>query len=158
MMKDWLGQDIGVGDKVLYAAGSGRSITMVIAEIVKFNEKSVSVMPVASSRWKQHNGEDYYIDTRTGKQVRPYGKGWGDPQVWSRLGYYKVLSTGEEVSNARRTSLLNSGHPYEDFKYHHSELQPYIEKHNKMKPVTLTVTKNITKWTGQLPIQETEEN
>ena len=37
-MKDFLGNEYGVGDKVLYAAMSGRSVTIVLAEVVSITK------------------------------------------------------------------------------------------------------------------------
>lgn len=52
---DWLGNEYGVGDTVLYPRSEGRSVEMVKGEVVEFIEGSsrrVKVRPVATSRFR----------------------------------------------------------------------------------------------------------
>jgi hypothetical protein len=75
---DWLGQEINVGDTILYCAQSGRSANMALGEVLKINERdgkvsSIRVKPLKSARWKQWYGKTVYIDTRTGEKIKdPY--------------------------------------------------------------------------------------
>jgi hypothetical protein len=78
---DWLGQDVSVGDTILYCAQSGRSANMALAEVLKINKRdgkvsSIRVKPLKSARWKQWYGKISYIDTRTGEKIKaPYSDG-----------------------------------------------------------------------------------
>jgi hypothetical protein len=92
MMKDFLGNEYGEGDLVIYGASSGRCINMVIGRVVSIKQRArisngsgyknellvdrdgnpvytVRVQPLHSSRWSQHDPRTYYVDTRTGKKV-----------------------------------------------------------------------------------------
>lgn len=151
-MKDFLGNEYDVGDKVLYAAMSGRSVTMVLAEVVSINPKNegkftVTVRPLASSRWKQHHGRDYYVDTRTGEKVTHlYSSGnYESPDYWAKLGgYYDDKGNRWKADGSYHHEIIARGYHYES-----GVLQPYIEQRNDgPKPVTITVTENIVKWNG----------
>jgi hypothetical protein len=158
-MKDWLGNDFGPGDTVLYAAQSGRSVTMVLATVVSINElyeieyckwhriesdtivpadaerrTTVTVQPLKSSRWEQHYGRTRYIDTRTGKGINP----WLDKHVASG-GYRRNKLTGERVSDK---DYSYSG----EYEYVPTVFKDYVKEiHEGPKPVTLTVTDNIVR-------------
>jgi hypothetical protein len=123
-MKDWLGNDFGPGDTVLYAAGSGRSITMILATVVSINESyfdnvvwewrrvdsdtiildntqrktTVTVQPLKSSRWEQHGGQTRYIDTRDATRINPWC-GNNPDGTYRHLdgGYYQCKTSGERV-------------------------------------------------------------
>ena len=150
-MKDWLGNEYNKGDKVLYAAMSGRSVTMVLAEVVSINPKkddkfTVTVRPLGSSRWKQHHGHDYYVDTRTGEKVTNLysGANYTNPEYWSKFGGYYKDGKRYDSNSLHHYELIERGYRYEP-----GELQPYIEQRNDgPKPVTLTVTENIVRWSG----------
>lgn len=166
-MKDWLGNEYDVGDKVLYAAASGRSITMVLAEVVRIFEvpenswdedgpkvTKVSVQPLRSSRWEQHSGRTRYLDTRTGKYVDPFRN-----KKHSVGGYWEHES-GERVNDddAQHHPIFRSipywWHDKEEHRpegWHHVpwDFAPWIEKvETPTGPVTITITKNIVKWVG----------
>jgi hypothetical protein len=117
-MKDWLGNEYGVGDKIIYAASHGNhGRSMVIAEVLKFNPTTITVRPLHDSRRGRRifNG---HVDTRTGKPVDPYSnKSWNSEDVWIMLPERVLQPLIKRV----------------DF---------------PAKPVALKVTKNITKWTG----------
>jgi hypothetical protein len=161
-MKDWLGNDFGPGDTVLYAAQSGRSVTMILATVVSINElifdegsygfvridkapdsaiannaerrTTVTVQPLKSSRWKQHVGRDRYIDTRTGKGINP----WLAKHCASG-GYRRNKLTGERVSD-------NDYSYTAEYEYVPTVFKDYVmEIHEGPKPVTLTVTENIVR-------------
>lgn len=114
-MKDFLGQEYNVGDKVLYAAMSGRSACMVLAEVVEIYEApksgysdweahgfeltadkkqlKVKLQPLNSSRWKQHSEHTRYIDTRTGKGIDPFARS-GKHMTGN---YYEHNDTGQKL-------------------------------------------------------------
>ena len=192
-MKDWLGQEYGVGDKVVYAAMSGRSVTMVLAEVVDMykvfrnedfewqrigmgeeapmhtvwqrgeqveerreTQLRVSLQPLGSSRWEQHSNRTRYIDSRTSKGIDPYrGKNHGVG------GYWENSKTQERVDDddAREDPRIGYRRYWDTSDvpegWHHVKwsFAPHVQevKEGKPKPVTLTVTENITKWTGVTP-------
>lgn len=177
-MKDWLGREYDVGDLVLYAAMSGRSVTMVLARVTKIlrgpkygyadypadelgedeTEVKVQVQPLKSSRWKQHGIRDYYVDTRTGKRIEPWA---GDGKHIVTEGHYRDRNTHE------RLTFDYSGYPrcpgyyteagrrveHGDREYVLTEYQPWVEHRTEAapRPVTLSITANIIKWDGELP-------
>lgn len=156
-MKDWLGNEYDVGDLVLYAAGSGRSITMVLARVVELRDNgNVKVQPLKSSRWQQHSARGYYVDTRTGRHIEPWSpsgehiKSHGfrrDRKTHERLTEkFDHMHNGYYTDAGRKVS-------YGDWEYVPTEYQPWVEHRyeDAPRPVTLTVTKNIVKWDGELP-------
>lgn len=163
-MKDWLGQEIEVGDTVIYGgAGSGRSIQMVLAKVVKFNDSgSVTVLGIRGSRWKQHHTPSWYIDSRTSEKID-----WWLPEHKVSGGNYRfedgTLSDwncrkkrhsgtyvyGDEAWRALGPDRVEMG------TYQRRILKDYVtEVFGSVKPVTLTVTENITKWTGEVPDED----
>lgn len=158
-MKDWLGKDLAVGDKVIYAVGSGRSITMVIGEIVGFGERTetcyhgpdqqlttIRVQPLRSSRWKQHRGTDYYVDARSGKRIDPWreAKDGTFPHI-AVQGHYV------DAAGVRHKQQRYSGSGHHEYTYVPTEFREYVEKRNDgPKPVTIHVTENVTKWDDDL--------
>ena len=176
-MKDWLGNDYDVGDKVIYAAMSGRSVTMVLAEVIEIfegpkygyayyqhdreladDEKEIKVrlQPLKSSRWKQHSSRTRYIDSRTGKGIDPFRT---DKHFTG--GYYENLETGKQATCLDYTTypdFIRYLRPYEwgapdtipeGWRFVKQEFQPYVQKiEEEPKPVTITITENIVKWTG----------
>lgn len=148
-MQDWLGSEYEVGDKIIYAAMSGRSCTMTIAEVVKFNDSgTVSVRPIRSSRWKQNRGRTKYIDKRTGKPLDPYhnSKGIKTESGWG------LSEEGPVLSMQERERLLKSGEKaWKDLVYIGVVFHDWVEiVSNEPGIVTLSVTENITKWTGDI--------
>ncbi len=209
-MKDWLDQEYGVGDLVLYAAGSGRSITMVLARVVSIykvyrdpdkwgwtrigvdddppfkrewnreiknyvdtsereeTELRVQVQPLNSSRWTQHHKRTRYIDTRTGK-----GIDWSVVDKKTGLyrhcdgGYFENPFTGEKVHEYEYHSHPELRHfrswdksslPY-PWKRVERRFKDYVQEiKEEPKPVTLTVTENIVRWSKKLqPVDESED-
>lgn len=193
MMRDFLGNEYGPGDLVIYAAASGRSITMVIGRVVKVNERteidysrpigggkkgyhkspvtdregnqlvSVTVQPLNSSRWRQHDQRIYYADKRTGKKVDRYkhvreqayntlnSTGERLPDSCSVWTLYKSEDTGHGYATSR--SYKNSDYVDSQLRtYHPVVFEDYVEERREgPKPVNITVTENIVKWDGELP-------
>lgn len=146
---DWLGQPIEIGDHLLYPAGSGRSITMVLAKLVRIHDNgSVTVEPVKASRWKQHYGRTRYIDTRTGKGIDPFR----DPHI-ADGGYKYRTDTGERVTEEEEYQLIRSrAMKWSDFSYKTVEFKDYVQRVDQATTaVHISVVENITKWTGELP-------
>lgn len=192
MMRDFLGNEYGPGDLVIYAAASGRSITMIIGRVVKVNERtetdydytgagvlrtkkpmldkdgnqlySVTVQPLNSSRWRQHDSRTYYVDTRTGKNVDRYSH-------VKEHGHFTLNSTMEKLPDTCSVWTLYKNEegrgggyqiprsyknpdyvPSELRTYHPTVFEDYLEeRHEGPKPVNITVTENIVKWSGELP-------
>lgn len=156
-MKDWLGNDLQVGDTVIYPAASGRSITMVVGEITGFGERdtgwdeaktepTIKIRPLRSSRWRQHRGTNYYVDNRTGKRIDPYRRAADGtfPHV-ADGGYYR------DAAGNRHERQVYRGNDHL-FEYVPTVFADHVEKrHDGPKPVTIGVTENVTKWTGTLP-------
>jgi hypothetical protein len=140
-VKDFLGRQFNVGDYVVYPAGSGRSITMVKAQVVRFTDTSVVVQPLDSARWQQHTSTTKFRDTRTGKTFRPYSATSAREHMARPYGYLHK-QTGEWVSYEDVQVL-----PYQQQKQY--EWAPvvwkdYVEEiHVGPQPVRLTVTSNI---------------
>lgn len=158
MAKDWLGNEYDVDDLVIYAAMSGRSVTMVLARVVRLNESgTVTVCPVKSSRWKQHYGKNYYIDNRTGKRIDP----WRSDKHVEVEAYYvhkndptRTLSLDELHSRTFR-DWAKLGETLHDYEYVSTQFKDYVErKHEPTEKVTIHITENIVKWTGELPEEE----
>lgn len=195
MMRDFLGNEYGAGDLVLYAAASGRSITMILGRVVSVSERqersyeeleegkwgyvkkplldkdgnqmySVRIQPLNSSRWEHHDQRPYYVDSRTGEKIDR------DKHV-REWGHYTLDSTGEVLPSeadhyytyvkTRRTYYREDEFDMVPEKnpayierhlrtYHRTVYNDYVEeRHEGAKPVTITVTENIIKWTGELP-------
>lgn len=201
-MKDWLGNEFGPGDKVIYAAGSGRSITMIVAEVVEVYDtfrndnykmiklkpgqlppfkqvydrvldeyvntaereqtyRRVKVKPIKSSRWAQHSGRTRYTDTRTGDGIDPFriDRTTG---LYMHMdgGYYERISTGQKVhqDHTEREPVLRSVLHWDDstvpdgWRHVKDSFKYYVqEEKQEVRAVTLVITNNITKWTGEVP-------
>ena len=168
MKTDWLGNTYDVGDLVLYAAMSGRSVTMVLAEVVKFNDTgSVTLKPVKSARWKQHYGRRFYIDNRTGKRIDPYRS---DKYVKTPVRYQYLQDPELIISQEQYQEIYNNHYKNyrggwgwtpkavpdlenpNNYKYLSMEFHDWVEsKSEETQKVTIHVTENIVKWTGELP-------
>jgi hypothetical protein len=121
-LKDWLGQEYDVGDKIIYAASHGNhGHSMVIAEVIKFGVSTVTVRPLNDSRSGKRKNYGY-LDERSGNSLDPYSaKNWDSSDVWD------LVYTMHSVK--RRN------------------LHPYIKRVElPAKPVALKIAKNITKW------------
>lgn len=149
-MKDWLGYEYGPGDKVLYAALNGRSATMVLAEVVSINDTgTVTVQPLNSARWKQHDIPSWYEDERTGKRINIWGQ---DGEHIKTAGHYVHKDTREKLTYNHGCYHTPSGQcvDYGDREYVQRVLQPWVKECSADKPkkVTLRITQNITKLPG----------
>lgn len=174
-MKDFLGNEYGVGDRVVYAAQSGRSATMVHAKVLEFKDNgNVVVQPLESSRWTQHYGRTRYIDSRNGKGIDPtfpkhhkVKEHWtrgDDPTVYTADGVVHVAReesgyTGGEYGprytydysqrreEDRRWRAFNES--WKSFTRHKPVWADYVQKAGDgPRPVTLYVTENIVKVGG----------
>ena len=117
-MKDWLGNEFGVGDLIIYAVSHGsHGHSMVVAELLKFNPTTVTVQPLHDSRRGRRTSTGH-VDTRTGKSIDPYSsKGWHSDDIW-------VMKPARNLQpHIKRVEL-------------------------PAKPVALKITKNITRWSG----------
>jgi hypothetical protein len=123
MMKDFLGNEYGPGDLVLYAAASGRSITMILGRVVSVTERQnrdyrelengkwgyvktamldrdgnqlygVRIQPLNSSRWEHHDQRPYYVDNRTGEKINRR-------EHVKVEGHFTLNSTGEVLPSDR---------------------------------------------------------
>lgn len=145
-LRDFLGRDYGVGDTVVYAAGSGRSITMVFGEVVKIHESgAINVQPLDSARWVQHHGSRHYVDTRTGKRIDPYageGRHYKVPPSYRHRVSGEVLSS-EEYYERRHSMQYRE---WSDWEYTPVEFADYVQEVKEgPKPVTLQITENVVR-------------
>lgn len=141
-MIDFLGNEFGVGDYIVYPAGSGRSITMVKAQVVRFTESSVVVQPLDSARWQQHHETTQYRDTRTGKTFNAHADS-ASAHMQRAFGYTHK-QTGEYITyeHGRELSWLE----LREYEYASPIWKDYVEKVKVgPKPVRLTITNNIVK-------------
>ena len=168
-MKDWLGREYDVGDLVLYAAMSGRSVTMVLGRVTKIlvgpkygyanypadklteddKETKVQVQPIKSSRWKQHGNRNYYVDTRTGKHIDPWA---GNGRHIKTEAHYRDRNTGEHLTYFasapgdrhvyRGGYYTNAGRRVdrEDREYVATEFQPWVEHRTEEAPRPVTLS------------------
>jgi hypothetical protein len=195
MMKDFLGNEYGEGDLVIYGASGGRSINMIIGRVVSVKQRttrdgtyddagkyrytqvpvtdkdgnpvySVRIQPLHSSRWEQHDPRTYYVDTRTGKTVDRYShvkeqSYYTDARTGERLPadcgeYYRYVKTRKTWYSEDHYDMVPEKNPAyipsECRTYHQTVFEDYIEERQEgPKPVTITVTENIVKWSGELP-------
>lgn len=150
-MTDWLGNKIYVGDPVIYATASGRSITMIIATVVKFNASgTITVLPVKSSRWKKH-GATVWIDTRTDKKINNI---YSNPEYIQDEARFRHIETGETLTYQQRQELMDSrqwtSENYNKYSYVPTKFKDFVKKTNVVKPVHVRVTDNVTKWQGDI--------
>jgi hypothetical protein len=144
-VKDFLGRDCTEGDIIVYPAGSGRSITMIKARLLKIKDNGVTVQPIVGARWQQHHGRTEYRDSRTGKSFNQYSKGAEKHMVQGYGAEHK--ETGDWLSYEDWKEL-----PYpvrdRDWKWAPVIWKEYVvtEKVGP-KPVHLTVTANIVRVT-----------
>lgn len=146
---DWLGNPYTAGTYVVYAASGGRSINMIFGRVIRINPTgTVAIQPLKSSRWKHHSETTRYIDKRTGKGI-DY---WNDAHV-ETPSWYRHDLTGREVQYQDRWDHNCVWHKPEDrYTYIPQVMKDYVEEIKvPVKPVTLTVTENITVWLGHLP-------
>jgi hypothetical protein len=173
-LTDWLGNEYGAGDLVIYGASGGRSITMIQGKILDIwqvyrskdfkwvrlpegedppdyvkpgdydhgLELRVRVQPLNSSRWEHNRPRRYYIDNRNGKHIEP----WMSDKHIKSPAYYTDIRTGMRCDDRRHMS-------YEErnkfLKYVDVVFQDYVEEviEDAPRPVTLSVTENIVRWT-----------
>lgn len=147
-LRDFLGRDYGVGDTVVYAAGSGRSITMVFGEVVKIHDSgAISVQPLDSARWVQHHGSTHYIDTRTGKRIDPWA---GEGRHLKTPPMYRNKTTGETITSEehheRRSKPGFYQREWSDWEYQPAVFADYVQEVKEgPKPVTLQITENVVR-------------
>ncbi len=110
-MTDWLGNEYGPGDRVLYAAGSGRSITMVLGEVIdayrvyrdqdsySWKRLSEGEAPPLLRVW-DHDLKEYVdsgkpVDSEHRVRVRPLGSSRWEQHSFKR--YYVDTRTGKHM-------------------------------------------------------------
>lgn len=149
-MQDWLGQEIRVGDYVIYSTG-GRSVQMILATVVRFNDSgSVTVQPVSGSRWGRR-GNSWLMDSRTGKRFISWDKESEEHQ--QKPSHWAHTVTGEEIDP--NTFWSKTFSERDEYRYVPVEWKDYVvEGRDRPKPVVISVTENLTKWTGVLPPDE----
>lgn len=154
---DFLGQQYGVGDYVVYANLSGRSATMTFGQVAKLNASgTVGVWPIKNSRWKSY-GRTWQIDTRTGEKIDIFEGLYdvregndpllaGMPHVRKLQGFYRKSNDfyvpSSQVNNIGRDNCYYVGR---------NEFEPHVGKAHQEQIVTLKVTANIVKWNGEPP-------
>lgn len=146
-LTDFLGRTYGVGDTVVYAATSGRSVTMVFGRVVALRPSgAIDVQPLDAARWEQHSGRTHYVDTRTGKRIDPHVE---DGRHYAKPPCYRHDVTGEEVSYEawpdRRPAAGLHG-DWLHWRYQPAVMREYVEQvHEGPRPVTLQITENVVR-------------
>lgn len=163
---DILGQTIRPGDFVVYPQMSGRSVQMVLGQVVSFTEKTAQVRRVQGSRWLASYQSTRYRDKVTGKGIDP----WATDKHWIEKPktVYIHRETGEEVSYEEFRDAVDRI-PYHQFKlrreimdsyyseYRKGKLKDYVEKYvPEPKPVTISNLSNLVK-VDYVPVQSTTE-
>lgn len=155
-MTDFRGNSYAVGDTVVYAAVSGRSVTMIEATVLKFNESgSVKLQPLNSSRWTHHNKSSWMEDARTGEKINLYGDKRHEYLVSESYYEFEDGTVGNEYHRYRDSSgrILDESEYQRKFYYHRVESGKYHPavyhdwvvsvKSEFVKPVTISITDNI---------------
>lgn len=146
---DWLGNEYGPGDWVLYCRTYGSGSQQLLAEVVSVNSTSVTAKVLRASR----SGKDDYryydlIDSRTGKAVR------GGRLHIKKPAHYVHKVTGEELSSSdlheRNPAYTGYGskepyylHDHRDYKHIPVTYWEYVVK--GVLHTTFLIKSNITK-------------
>lgn len=145
---DWLGNEFGIGDLVIYAPRGYGQVNMHLAEVVRFTPQRIVVQPIASAR---HGRETAYrsvlIDKRNGKRI---------PNKWSSdNAEHKERAEGVLVPDGTymtREQWYALPIPRPEATYTGCIWKPYVlELKVRPQPVALQVVKNVTKWNGTVP-------
>lgn len=150
---DFLGNEYGPGDYVIYAQVSDRSANMIKAQVLEIKENGrVKVQPLAGSRWKGHSARSYYVDKRTDDRIKP---SLDTGLHYKASPYYLNSATGEKISYEEYVALNWFDRGRGKYRYVGGVLEDYVElRYDPVKPVTLTVTENIVKFAdGELPTE-----
>lgn len=149
---DFLGNEYGPGDYVIYGQSSGRCINMIKAQVLEIKDNgSVKVQPLEGSRWTGHSRRSYSIDTRTGKRIDPWR---GNGQHIKENSYY-VDEDGKRYSMEEHRNLPWQERARRKFNYVATVFHDYVETRTEPpKPVTISVTENIVMFAdGELPAE-----
>lgn len=141
---DFLGNEYGPGDIVVYGQSSGRCINMIKARVLEIKENgNVKVQPLAGSRWTGHRGKTYSVDNRTGKRIDPWaasGKHIKEPS-------YYLGSDGNKYSMEEHRRLPWQERTTLKFNYVATVFHDYVEtRTDPVAPVTIQITENIVKF------------
>lgn len=141
-MKDFLGREYDVGDRIVYPVSSGHCINTVLAEVVEIKEDGkVKVQPIEAARWVRHHGRTRYIDSRTGKGIDPYRNKSATKEPAHYRNRYDDTITEEQH---RALSWLSRAE--NDWQWVPPVWHDWVEVVKEgPKPVTLQITKNIVK-------------
>lgn len=151
---DWLGNEISVGDTVIYPVSSGGAMALALAVVDSINTyedgslKSVTVSLLErdgsdASRW--HHGWTYtrYIDSQTGKGIDPDA---GNGKHIAIEAHYVNRVNKNKISIEGYYNLPLKGTRWGDWEYVPSKFKDYVQQIKlPPKPRTLTVIENITK-------------
>lgn len=126
--KDFLGQEYGPGDWVLYSKGYGNSGSqMILAEVIEVKPTTVVAKVIQGSRSGKYNSWTH-IDVRTGRRI-----GWSDKHI-KKPAHYRHKETGEEITSSQlyeRTPAF-SGSPW------NASSNPYVRNHSDYEYVPVT--------------------
>jgi len=145
-LTDIAGNELNEGDTVVYPQMSGRSVQMVLGTFVGYNGKTARIVRLEGSRWRASYPDTKYRDTRTGKTINVYGKGY--PEHFKTVGYESWVHevTGLELSSKQYYELPAGERTLYRHRYHKGVLQDYIEEYTpEPKPVTIQNVSNIVK-------------
>lgn len=151
---DFLGNEYGPGDYVIYGQSGGRCINMIKAQVLEVLENgNVKLQPLSASRWTGHTGKTYTVDSRTGKRIDPWR---GNGKHIKHESYYQTPNgkkySMEEIRKLppRQRLEVTSMQNYVATVFH-----DYVEtRTDPIAPVTIRVTENIVKFAdGSLPTE-----
>lgn len=96
-MKDWLGNEYGVGDKVVYGASSSHSVSMVLAEVVQI--------------WDVYRDPDHYEwAVLAPGELPPFEQRWNrDLRIYEDTGERVKTHTRVQVMPIRSTRWKHHG-------------------------------------------------
>jgi hypothetical protein len=156
--EDFLGNEYGAGDTVLFATGG----SLGFGEVARITDLgNVTIYPTVSSRYST-NTRTIYIDKRTGARIAPY-----DKKHWSREYGYIHTPTGKFFTYEEREKYLYPETGYrdydkpqnpetKDFTYATHEYKPYVMGVKVMQyPITVFKDRQVMKWEG--PVGETKQ-
>lgn len=133
-LKDWRGNEWGVGSVILYPRMSGRSCEIQEGTVERIWWVKTG-FKTEGSRWGSWEVPEGTEEAVMRVRVRPNGRGSRDFCRTDRVARYRVKATGEILG---WKDFYLSGH------YKDSDSYEVVWNAIPLKPVTLTVTENIT--------------
>lgn len=135
---DFLGQEYGVGDIIVYAARAASALWMTKAEVLSFSDRGVpKVQPLESNA---SLGTDVYFDARNGLQIK-----WPHctPECIERARHYRNKFTGERMEVNAYWDVRLDYTDRQDWEYVPAKFYDWVKHEQVIKPVHLPVAANV---------------